>query len=54
MASISSSGSVSSISGLASGIQWSDLIDQIIKLESSQQLDPLNTQITAKHQQQSA
>src|SRR5918911_4387694 len=54
MASISSSGSLSSISGIASGIQWSDLIDQIIKLESSQQLDPLNARITAKQQQQSA
>src|SRR5918911_46146 len=51
MASIGSSGSVSSISGLASGIQWSDLIDQIMKLESSQQLDPLTSQITAKQQQ---
>src|SRR5919206_1726435 len=54
MASISNSGSISSISGLASGIQWSELIDQIMKLESAQQLEPLTTQITAKQRQQSA
>jgi flagellar hook-associated protein 2 len=39
--------SLSSISGLASGIQWSDMIDQIISLETKRQLTPVTDRMTA-------
>ena len=39
--------SVSSISGLASGIQWSDMIDQIMAAESTRQLTPVSDKVTA-------
>src|SRR5687767_12875269 len=35
-----------SISGLASGIQWRDMIDQIMKLESARKIDPITQQIS--------
>lgn len=35
---------VSSISGLASGIQWSDLVQQLVQLDSKRQLAPLQKQ----------
>ncbi len=34
---------ISNISGLASGIQWRDLVDQIMALESQRRLDPVTT-----------
>src|SRR3712207_896543 len=36
--------SLSSVTGLASGIQWRDMVDQIMALESTRQLTPLQTQ----------
>lgn len=44
--------SVASFSGLASGIQWQDMIDQIMQLEQARRLDPITDRITA--QQRSA
>jgi flagellar hook-associated protein 2 len=38
--------SVSSISGLASGIQWSDMIDQIMQAEATRQLTPVSDKVT--------
>jgi len=38
---------VSSISGLSSGIQWSGLIQQIVQLDTTRQLTPLQNQQTA-------
>ena len=32
---------IASFSGLASGIQWQDMIDQIMKLEAARSVDPL-------------
>src|SRR3954469_14806100 len=32
---------IGSVSGLASGIQWRDLVDQIVKLETTRRIDPL-------------
>jgi flagellar hook-associated protein 2 len=40
------SGGGSAISGLASGIQWRDMVDQIMSLEQSRQLDPITKQQT--------
>lgn len=40
--------SMSSISGISSGIQWQDLVDQIINLESARKLTPLKTQVGAQ------
>jgi flagellar hook-associated protein 2 len=37
---------VSSVSGLASGIQWSSLVDQLVQLDTTRQLTPLQTQQT--------
>lgn len=37
---------VSSVSGLASGIQWSSLVDQLVQLDTQRQLTPLQTQQT--------
>ena len=33
--------SISSISGLASGVQWRDLVDQIMEVETSRRLLPV-------------
>lgn len=44
---MATSSSVSSISGLASGIQWQDMIDQIIELEKARQLTPVSDRITS-------
>ena len=35
--------STASVSGLSSGIQWQDMIEQIMTLEKSRQLDPITT-----------
>ncbi|HEY9226327.1 MAG TPA: flagellar filament capping protein FliD, partial [Gemmatimonadaceae bacterium] len=40
------SGGGSAVSGLASGIQWRDMIDQIMSAEKARQLDPITTQQT--------
>ncbi len=34
---------IGSVSGLSSGIQWRDLVDQIMQLETQRRLDPLTT-----------
>ena len=39
--------STSSVTGLASGIQWGDLIDQLMSAEQARQLDPLTAQKAA-------
>ena len=39
--------SIASISGLASGIQWQDMVEQIMQLETARSLTPLTSQITA-------
>jgi flagellar hook-associated protein 2 len=38
---------ITSVNGLASGIQWQQMIDQIMQLEQSRTLDPITTQETA-------
>jgi flagellar hook-associated protein 2 len=45
-------GPIGSFSGLASGIQWRDMIDEIIRLERVRRVDPLNNRI-GTHQKQS-
>lgn len=37
---------VGSFSGIASGIQWRDMVDQIMRLEQARRLDPLSRQVT--------
>ncbi len=37
----------SSVSGLASGIQWTDLVDQLYAVDKTRELDPLTAQISA-------
>jgi flagellar hook-associated protein 2 len=46
--------SSSSVQGLASGIQWQDLVDQLIKADTATQLTPLVTKATADVSKQSA
>lgn len=38
---------IGSIQGLASGIQWQDMIDQIIALDTQRELQPIKDQVTA-------
>ncbi|MCC6928888.1 MAG: flagellar filament capping protein FliD [Gemmatimonadaceae bacterium] len=38
--------SISSITGLASGVQWRDLVDQLISIETQRKLDPITTKKT--------
>lgn len=45
---------VGTISGLASGIQWRDMIDQIMTQETTTKLDPLTAQQTKSKTQQAA
>ena len=40
--------SVGTISGLASGIQWRDMIDQIIAIDRSRQVTPISDRLTAQ------
>jgi len=37
----------SSVQGLASGIQWQDLIDQLIQVDTTNQITPITNKITA-------
>lgn len=37
---------IASFSGLASGIQWRDMVDQIMSIEKTRRINPLNTQIS--------
>lgn len=45
---------IASFSGLASGIQWRDMVEQIIKLESSRRLSPVTSQIRLQTQRNTA
>ncbi|HPV75325.1 MAG TPA: flagellar filament capping protein FliD [Gemmatimonadaceae bacterium] len=38
---------ISSFSGLASGVQWRDLVDQLITIDTQRRLDPITTKKTA-------
>lgn len=46
--------SIASFSGLASGIQWQDLIDQIMAVETARRVTPLTSQITQAQQRADA
>lgn len=46
--------SIGSFSGLASGIQWRDMVDQIMRLEQSRRLDPLNRRVGVQEKRVSA
>ncbi|HEX6037812.1 flagellar filament capping protein FliD [Longimicrobium sp.] len=46
--------SVGTISGLASGIQWRDMIDQIMAAEEARRLTPIQTQVTAQQKRADA
>ena len=45
---------IASFSGLASGIQWRDMVEQIMKLESARRLTPITSRIKLHEQQKSA
>ena len=40
---------IGSFQGLASGIQWRDLVDQIITLETARALNPITTAISQEN-----
>lgn len=46
--------SVGTISGLASGIQWRDMIDQIMAAEEARRLSPIQDQVTAQQKRADA
>lgn len=46
--------STSSVQGLASGIQWQDLIDQLIQVDTTNQITPISDKITADQNKVSA
>lgn len=46
--------SVASFSGLASGIQWQDMIDQIMQVETARRVTPLTSQIAAQQKRADA
>ncbi|HEY4219211.1 MAG TPA: flagellar filament capping protein FliD [Gemmatimonadaceae bacterium] len=52
--STSNNGATSSVQGLASGIQWQDLIDQLIQVDTTNQITPITDRITADGNKQSA
>jgi len=54
MTTTTTSAPVGSIAGLASGIQWQDMVDQIISLDKSRMLDPLTAQQTKEQSQLTA
>ena len=39
---------IASFSGLSSGIQWQDMIDQIMKLEASRTVDPIANRVSTQ------
>jgi len=45
---------LTSIQGLSSGIQWQDLIDQIVQADTSRELTPVQNKVTADTNAQSA
>lgn len=46
--------SIASFSGLASGIQWQDMIDQIMQVEAARRVSPLNNQIALQQKRTDA
>src|SRR5579884_2556834 len=50
----SGSAPLGTVQGIASNIQWQDLIDQIIQADTAQELTPLQTQVTTQTNAQSA
>ncbi|MEO8620963.1 MAG: flagellar cap protein FliD N-terminal domain-containing protein, partial [bacterium] len=46
--------SVSSVQGLASGIQWKDLVDQLTTIDQTRELDPITASISASQKQSDA
>jgi flagellar hook-associated protein 2 len=47
-------GSVGAVQGLASGVQWQTIIDQITAVDSARELTPITTAITANQSSQTA
>lgn len=45
---------VANINGLSSGIQWNDIVDQLVTLEQTRTVSPLTDQITARGNQKTA
>ena len=45
---------IASFSGLASGIQWRDIVDQLVQVERSRTVTPLEQQIELRQQQKTA
>jgi len=45
---------VSSVQGLASGIQWKDLVDQLATIDQTRELDPITASISASQKQSDA
>ncbi len=46
--------SITSVSGLVSGIQWRDLVDQLSQVDQSRELDPITQSITAQQKRSGA
>lgn len=46
--------SIASFSGLASGIQWQDMIEQIMQVEAARRVNPINKQIVLQQQRTDA
>lgn len=46
--------SVSSVQGLASGIQWQDMVDQLSAIDKARELDPVTAAITTSQKQSDA
>lgn len=45
---------ITSVSGLASGVQWRDLVDQIMAAEKARTLDPITARISLQDKQRTA
>ena len=45
---------IASFSGLASGIQWRDIVDQLVQVERSRTVTPLEQQMELRQQQKTA
>ena len=45
---------VGSVQGLASGIQWKDLVDQLTTIDQTRELDPITASISASQAQSDA
>ena len=45
---------IASFSGLASGVQWRDIVDQLLEVERSRTVAPIERQIEARNKQKEA